>query len=352
MSPKSLTVKYELVCQVIDLTFSYITDASSGSSTLEQLKEDIRSTCSTMATTVASTIPASIPSGGGNSGSIGAAVAAATTALDIDLVLEKIMNYWFVLYEQQIQDIHAMFVLVDANGDGTLDFNEFCDVVNVLEPDMDRRDALALYNRAAGDDHVIDKDEFVQLMLAHQRGVILRELYSRESTAKKMSMAVVNSAQQQQQQRKSMPPQSKAMTVAQMDKDGSYASLAAAMVSVVPPLGALDGTSTESAETDQVEDQDATSSEEGESDEGLPVQDNISFQTLSRLSVWASEAKGKLQSLRIPMPPPVKPKKSVLLDIAERDLNEDGDGSGFKDDVDELLRQALTKANIDLEELF
>lgn len=286
MSPKAQTVKFEMVSQVIDMAFSYTSETSGG--TLDLLKEEIRASCST-----------------------------AMGGLDIDMVLEKIMNYWFVLYERQIQDIHAMFAMVDTNGDGTLDFGEFCDVVVVLEPDMDRRDVLALYNRAAGEDHVIDKDEFVQVMLSHQRGIILKELYGADSGKKT-------------QQRKSTAPLTRmTTTLTQMEKEGSYASLAAAMedLDVVNAQAMAENAGDDNDETGEDTTTDSTDAD--------VVQDNISFQTLSRLSMWASEAKGKLQAFR-----------RLSARPASRETPE-----GFKDDVNMLLRKALSKADVNLDDV-
>ncbi|KAF1793652.1 EF-Hand 1, calcium-binding site [Phytophthora cactorum] len=211
VSPKSVTVKHELVCQAIDLAFS-------------QLKDEIHQRC--------------LANGGG---------------LDIDMVLEKIMNYWFVLYEHQIQDIHNMFTIVDTNGDGTLDFQEFCELVAVLEPTMDRRDALALYNRAAGEDNVIDKDEFVQVMLAHQRGVILEEFYGGVSN-KKILMGI-------EQRKNTLLPLGSSTTTSQEKEEGSFDLLTAAMASV-------------SMTSESLEDDDEEDKNEDDKTETQRVQEN------------------------------------------------------------------------------
>ncbi|KAE9333166.1 hypothetical protein PF008_g14590 [Phytophthora fragariae] len=276
VSPKSVTVKHELVCQAIDLAFSFTRNEPGGP--LSQLKDEIRQRC--------------LANSGG---------------LDVDLVLEKIMNYWFVLYEQQIQDIHNMFTMVDTNGDGTLDFQEFCELVAVLEPTMDRRDALALYNRAAGDDNVIDKDEFVQVMLAHQRGVILEEFYGGVSN-KKILMGI-------EQRKTTMLPLGSSTATSQDKEEGSFASLTAAMASVVMP--------TESLEEEDEEDKNM---DDLEKTDNQRVQENVSFQTLSRLSTWAAEAKMKLRRTT--------------------STTKEEESDTFQGDTTVLLRKALQKANI------
>ncbi|RLN92062.1 hypothetical protein BBJ28_00009762 [Nothophytophthora sp. Chile5] len=298
MSPKAVTVKQELVCQAIDLAFSFTRNEPGGP--LSQLKDEISQRCAA--------------TGGG---------------LDIDLVMEKVMNYWFVLYEQQIQDIHNMFTTVDTNGDGTLDFQEFCELVVVLEPAMDRRDALALYNRAAGDDNVIDKDEFVQVMLAHQRGVILEEFYGGISN-KKILLGI------EQRKNTLIPLAATGATAADKDEE-SYDSLSAALASV--SMASAPG----GDEDEDEEDSSDSQSGDAEKTQVDRVQESISFQTLSRLSTWAAEAKIKLQRPRgtgsIQTPGTAgKAASSRLLPLP--------DGGDFEEDVDNLLQQALEKANI------
>ncbi|KAJ8564149.1 hypothetical protein ON010_g7194 [Phytophthora cinnamomi] len=285
ISPKSVTVKHELVCQAIDLAFSFTRNDPGGP--LSQLKDEIRQRC--------------LANSGG---------------LDIDMVLEKIMNYWFVLYEQQIQDIHNMFTMVDTNGDGTLDFQEFCELVAVLEPTMDRRDALALYNRAAGEDNVIDKDEFVQVMLAHQRGIILEEFYGGVSN-KKILMGI-------EQRKTTLLPLGSPTTTGHDKEEGSFASLTAAMASVAVPAESLDE-----------EDEEGKNLYDFEKTENQRVQENVSFQTLSRLSTWAAEAKMKLRQATSKALESTKEEEEAVSDT-------------FQGDTTVLLRQALQKANINV----
>ncbi|ETI54632.1 hypothetical protein F443_02600 [Phytophthora nicotianae P1569] len=282
VSPKSVTVKHELVCQAIDLAFSFTRNEPGGP--LSQLKDEIHQKC--------------LANGGG---------------LDIDMVLEKIMNYWFVLYEHQIQDIHNMFAIVDTNGDGTLDFQEFCELVSVLEPTMDRRDALALYNRAAGEDNVIDKDEFVQVMLAHQRGVILEEFYGGVSN-KKILMGI-------EQRKNTLLPLGSSATTGQEKEEGSFDLLTAAMASV-------------SMTSDSLEDDDEEDRNVDDKTETQRVQENVSFQALTRLSTWATEAKRKL---RRAIPKNIESTK-------EEEKRTVATPDNFQGDTARLLRQALQKS--------
>ena len=264
-----------------------------------------------------------------------------TMSVDLDLALEKIMKAWFQLHSQQIQAIHSIFELVDQNGDGTLDFQEFCEIVNVLEPNISRRDALSLYQKAAGEDQVIDRNEFVLVMLENQRSIILKELYEGENQKKMLSgiqqrkekeqlsfsaLASSASASSSSTAQGKARRESKSKTkyvgrnpLAVLEREDSFVSL----------TEAVDIATLELEDTAQQEQDDQRvvisvvqeEEDEGETDEndhssstkasaaaaaaavvGLSehlsqltsVEENVSYSTLTRLTMWASEAKEKL----------------------------------------------------------
>ncbi|RQM30457.1 hypothetical protein B5M09_008586 [Aphanomyces astaci] len=98
--------------------------------------------------------------------------------VELDVALESIVYYWLKLYAEQIVTMHNVFQLGDKDTNGVLDFAEFSDVVHHLDPDMTRRDCLDLYNRVAGADNVIDKEEFVMGMILHQRDIGLKSYFA------------------------------------------------------------------------------------------------------------------------------------------------------------------------------
>ncbi|OQR97485.1 hypothetical protein ACHHYP_11000 [Achlya hypogyna] len=104
--------------------------------------------------------------------------------VDLDAALEKIMFYWLALYTEQMETMRHVFTLADADGNGVLDFNEFSIVVHHLDPECHRRDCLALYNRVAGADNVIDIHEFVVGMILHQRDLMLQSYFATVPSAK------------------------------------------------------------------------------------------------------------------------------------------------------------------------
>ncbi|CAK4618015.1 unnamed protein product [Aphanomyces euteiches] len=102
--------------------------------------------------------------------------------VDLDTAMEKILYFWLQLYEQQVATMHGVFRLGDKDTNGVLDFQEFSTIVHHFDPGMSRRDCLDLYNRVAGADNVIDKDEFVMGMINHLRDLELKTYFSTNYT--------------------------------------------------------------------------------------------------------------------------------------------------------------------------
>ncbi|KDO35207.1 hypothetical protein SPRG_00053 [Saprolegnia parasitica CBS 223.65] len=117
--------------------------------------------------------------------------------VDLDVALEKIMFYWLTLYGQQIETMHTVFGLADKDGNGVLDFQEFSLVVHHLDPECDRRDVLALYNRVAGADNVIDIHEFVVGMILHQRDLMLQSYFAAPSAKPSPSTPLLDADKKQ-----------------------------------------------------------------------------------------------------------------------------------------------------------
>lgn len=87
---------------------------------------------------------------------------------DIDSFLTVVMDCWYEAHHERLDRTAQVFFESDENGDGELTLNEFTTAVRVLEPHCPNDDIVELYDRIAGDDGVIDAEEFAEgVMLLH-----------------------------------------------------------------------------------------------------------------------------------------------------------------------------------------
>ncbi|KAF0689086.1 Aste57867_19358 [Aphanomyces stellatus] len=98
-------------------------------------------------------------------------------SIDIDQFLEQVMLHWFSMYDTQVAFMQKLFHSMDRDKNGVLEFHEFSGVVQKLDPEMTQRDTLAMYNRVAGADNVIDCKEFTAAMISHQQHLILKTYF-------------------------------------------------------------------------------------------------------------------------------------------------------------------------------
>jgi hypothetical protein len=87
---------------------------------------------------------------------------------DVDSFLNVVMDCWYEAHAERLDRTAQVFFESDENGDGELTLNEFTTAVRVLEPHCPDDDIVELYDRIAGDDGVIDAEEFAEgVMLLH-----------------------------------------------------------------------------------------------------------------------------------------------------------------------------------------
>ena len=97
---------------------------------------------------------------------------------DVDQFLTQVMDCWYESHHARLMKTEQVFFDSDENGDGELTLDEFTVAVKVLEPHCPDYDIVELYDRIAGDDGVIDAEEFAQgvtllhsHMIQHQRRI-------------------------------------------------------------------------------------------------------------------------------------------------------------------------------------
>ena len=112
---------------------------------------------------------------------------------DVDNFLIQVMDCWYESHNQRLLRTEQVFFDSDENGDGELTLEEFKTAVRVMEPHCPELDVVDLYDRIAGDDGVIDAEEFAQgvmmlhgHMIQHQRRIreTRRAAQIKESSAK------------------------------------------------------------------------------------------------------------------------------------------------------------------------
>jgi len=97
---------------------------------------------------------------------------------DVDQFLTQVMDCWYESHHERLMKTEQVFFDSDENGDGELTLDEFTVAVRVMEPHCPEEDVIELYDRIAGDDGVIDAEEFAQgvtllhsHMIKHQRRI-------------------------------------------------------------------------------------------------------------------------------------------------------------------------------------
>ena len=97
--------------------------------------------------------------------------------IPLEPVLYLVMKFWQEAADEQAQAqdelTRATFAENDDNGDGVLSFDEFCIIIKKLAPDYaaeNDRELVELFNSLAGDDGVLDADEFATV--ARERNLV------------------------------------------------------------------------------------------------------------------------------------------------------------------------------------
>ena len=89
-------------------------------------------------------------------------------SFDVDSVLTFVMDSWYEAYVERLAKTEKVFFDSDENDDGELTLDEFMVAVRVMEPNCPEEDVVELYDRIAGDDGVIDAEEFAGgVMILH-----------------------------------------------------------------------------------------------------------------------------------------------------------------------------------------
>ena len=121
----------------------------------------------------------------------------------VDTFLVEVMECWYQGHAERLEKTAQVFFDSDENGDGELTLDEFTKAVRVLEPYCPADDIVELYDRIAGEDGVIDAEEFAEgvmllhsHMIQHQRRIreARREANLKRRASAAMGQAAANAA--------------------------------------------------------------------------------------------------------------------------------------------------------------
>jgi hypothetical protein len=128
---------------------------------------------------------------------------------DVDNFLIQVMDCWYDSHHERLMQTEQVFFDSDENDDGELTLDEFMVAVRVMEPHCPKHDVIDLYDQIAGDDGVIDAEEFAQgvmllhsHMIQHQRRIRedRRAAQIKDSSARKLKKAHGEQEQHQEHQ--------------------------------------------------------------------------------------------------------------------------------------------------------